>query len=171
MPVSQSVFAELGEFSCDIYLFNRRVVEAVDSLSSNAAETRREISHWSGGPMLYRFGFRILPYGDPGNDWLELDENAFGSRGFKLNRQQIMGRVLLQTPHAVLGEQTNRDGHVRSEASDALRKILLWAIDNAIRNLINEADEIALEPGTSARNATTKNSKARLRVDTARTEK
>src|SRR3546814_9747173 len=96
MPVSQSVFAELGEFSCDIYLFNRRVVEAVDSLSSNAAETRREISHWSGGPMLYRFGFRILPYGDPGNDWLELDENAFGSRGFTLNRQQIMGRVLLQ---------------------------------------------------------------------------
>src|SRR3546814_17734164 len=80
--------------------------------------------------MLYRFGFRILPYGDPGDDWLELDENAFGSRGFKLNRQQIMGRVLLQTPHAVLGEQTNREGLVRSEASDALRKILMWAFDN-----------------------------------------
>src|SRR3546814_8995147 len=116
MPVRQSVFAELGEFSCDIYWFNRRVVEAVDSLSSNAAETRREISHWSGGPMLYRFGFRILPYGDPGNDWPELAENAFGSRGFKLNRQQTLGRVLLQTPPAVLAEQNTREGLLRPEA-------------------------------------------------------
>ena len=167
MPVRQSVFAELGEFSCDIYWFNRRVVEAVDSLSSNAAETRREISNWSGGPMLYRFGFRILPYGDPGNDWLELDENAFGSRGFKLNRQQIMGRVLLQTPHSVLGEQTNREGLVRSEASDALRKILMWAIDNEMRDLINEADDIELEQRKSASNDTTMISKVRVRVDEA----
>src|SRR3546814_21099045 len=59
MPVRQSVFAELGEFSCDIYWFNRRVVEAVDSLSSNAAETSREISHWSGGALLYPFAFPL----------------------------------------------------------------------------------------------------------------
>src|SRR3546814_7530424 len=93
MPVRQSVFAELGEFSCDIYWFNRRVVEAVDSLSSNAAETRREISHWSGGPMLYRFGFRILPYGDPGNDWLELDENAFGRSEEHTSELQSLMRI------------------------------------------------------------------------------
>jgi signal transduction histidine kinase len=167
MPVRQSVFAELGPFSCDIYWFNRRVVEAVDSLTSNAAETRREISHWSGGPMLYRFGFRILPYGDPGNDWLELDENAFGSRGFKLNRQQILGRVLLQTPHAVLGEQTNREGLVQSEASDALRKILMWAIDNEMRGLINEADDIEQMERRAAETDTTKISKVRLRVSSA----
>lgn len=167
MPVRQSVFNELGEFSCDIYWFNRRVVEAVDSLTSSAAETRQEISNWSGGPMLYRFGFRILPYGDPGDDWLELDQNAFGSRGFKLNRQQIMGRVLLQTPHAVLGEQTNREGLVRSEASDALRKILMWAIDNEMRGLINEADDIELEQRKSANNDTSKISKVRVRVENA----
>src|SRR3546814_2462675 len=109
--------------------------------------------------MLYRFGFRILPYGDPGNDWLELDENAFGSRGFKLNRQQIMGRVLLQTPHAVLGEQTNREGLVRSEAADALRKILMWAIDNEMRDLINAADEIELEQRKDRKSTSLKSSK------------
>src|SRR3546814_12060598 len=78
-----------------------------------------------------------------------------------------MGRVLLQTPHAVLGEQTNREGLVRSEASDALRKILMWAIDNEMRDLINEADEIELEQRKSASTDTTKISKVRLRVDTA----
>src|SRR3546814_14112456 len=89
--------------------------------------------------MLYRFGFRTLPYGDPGNDWLELDENAFGSRGFKLNRQQIMGRVLLQTSHAALGEQTNREGTERSAASHALRKILFCAIAKSIRIPVRQA--------------------------------
>lgn len=167
VPVRLSVFNELGPFSCDIYWFNRRVVEAVDSLSSNAAETRREISHWSGGPMLYRFGYRILPYGDPGNDWLELDEAAFGSKGFKLNRQQIIGRVLLSTPHSVLGEQTNREGLVQSEAADALRKILMWAIDEEMRGLINEADAIEQMERRAAEHDTTKIARTRDRVDKA----
>src|SRR3546814_1265314 len=96
------------------------------------------------------------------SDW---SSDVCSSDLFKLNRQQIMGRVLLQTPHAVLGEQTNREGLVRSEASDALRKILMWAIDNEMRDLINEADEIELEQRKSASNDTTKISKVRLRVD------
>ena len=64
-PVRPSALRALGRFSCDIYWFNRRVVDAVSGLTEKAAETRREISNWSGGPMLYRYGFRILPYGDP----------------------------------------------------------------------------------------------------------
>src|SRR3546814_2284801 len=78
-----------------------------------------------------------------------------------------MGPVRHPTPHAVLGEQTNREGLVRCEASDALRKILMWAIDNEMRDLINEADEIELEQRKSASNDTTKISKVRLRVDKA----
>jgi len=27
-----------------------------------------------GGVRLYRNGFRVIPYGDPGDDWLRLDE-------------------------------------------------------------------------------------------------
>ena len=94
--------------------------------------------------MLYRYGYRILPYGDPDDDWLELDENAFGARGFKLNRQQIIGRVRLDTPHGVLSEQTNREGLIQSEVVDALRKMLMWVVHDQVRGLINEADEIEL---------------------------
>ena len=92
--------------------------------------------------MLYRYGYRILPYGDPGDDWLNLDEAAFGASGFKLNRQQVIGRVLLETPHSTLGEQTNREGFVQSDVSDALRKIMMWIVHVEMRGLINEADKI-----------------------------
>lgn len=142
LALRPKAFEELEAFSCDIYWFNRRVVQAVAGLTEKMSETRREISNWSGGPMLYRYGFRILPYGDPTNDWLDLDENAFGSSGFKLNRQQVLGRVLLDTPHTALSEQTNREGLIQSDAADALRKILMWLVHVELRGLINEADNI-----------------------------
>ena len=167
VPVRASAFKALGSFSCDIYWFNRRVVEAVSGLTDSMQETRREISHWSGGPMLYRYGFRILPYGDPSNDWLELDENAFGAPGFKLNRQQVIGRVLLEAPHTALSEQTNREGLIQSDAADALRKLLMWVVHTEMRGLINEADEIELMERRAAEEDTRLVSKARERVDRA----
>ena len=31
--------------------------------------------------MLYRYGFRVLPFGDPDDDWISLDKTAFGFIG------------------------------------------------------------------------------------------
>ena len=141
-PVPSIVLEHLGGFRCDVYWYNRKIVQAVDGLTTQGIETRREIANWSGGPMLYRYGFRILPYGDPDDDWLAIDELAFGQKGFKLNRQQVIGRVLLDTPHGLLREQTNRQGLVDSDAADALKRILSWLLHSQMRGLINEADEI-----------------------------
>lgn len=142
IPVRPSALKLLGEFTCDLYWYNRRVVTAVEGLTTKVPETRRQIANWSGGPMLYRYGFRILPYGDPKDDWLSLDETAFGVKGFKLNRQQVIGRVCLDTPHDALREQTSREGLVAADTFDALRKILLWVVHTEFRALINEADEL-----------------------------
>ena len=117
--------------------------------------------------MLYRYGFRILPYGDPKDDWLALDETAFGERGFKLNRQQVIGRVRLETPHSALSEQTDREGLIVSDTFDALRKVLLWLVHTEIRGLINEADEIELIERRAAEQDAKTVSNARNRVDAA----
>ncbi len=167
VPVRPSAFKLLGNFSCDIYWYNRRVVAAVEGLTTKVSETRQEISNWSGGPMLYRHGFRILPYGDPKDDWLALDETAFGVKGFKLNRQQVIGRVLLETPHEALREQTNREGLVTSDTFDALRKILLWVVHTEIRGLINEADDIEFIERRKAEQDTKTVADARKRVEAA----
>lgn len=151
VPVNKSAFDHLGPFTCDIYWYNRRIVQAIEGLTSTVAETRREISYWSGGLMLYRFGYRILPYGDPTDDWLGLDQAAFGQRGFKLNRQQVIGRVRLNTPHHFLSEQTNRQGLLTSPVEKLLRNILSWIIHSEMRNLINEADKIELRQRRAAR--------------------
>ena len=167
IPVRLSAFEQLGEFSLDMYWYNRRSVDAIEGLTDKIADTRREISYWSGGPMLYRYGFRILPYGNSDDDWLALDEIAFGQKGFKLNRQQVIGRVLVETPHNLLGEKTDREGLIGSETFDSLRKILMWVVHVEMRGLINEADEIELIERREAETDTKTVSKAQERVNTA----
>jgi signal transduction histidine kinase len=140
-PIRPKALSDLGPFDVEIYWFNRRVVEAVDGLTEKALDTKRQIALWSGGPMLYRRGYRILPYGDPDDDWLELDKNAFGVSGFKLNRQQVVGRVAVDSAHTALNEQTNREGLVRSDSSEALTTIVKWLVHGEMRQLINDADD------------------------------
>ena len=167
IPVRPVALSLLGDFSCDIYWYNRRVVDAVDGLTKTGAGTRDEISNWSGGPMLYRHGFRILPYGDPQDDWLALDQRAFEQSGFKLNRQQMIGRVLLETPHSSLEEQTNREGFISSETSEALKRILSWVVHTEMRGIINEADKREQIERRAADQDTKALSDAQKRVDAA----
>lgn len=141
IPLRLKALKDLGPFQVEIYWFNRRVVEAVEGLTQKKIETQDEIAKWSGGPMLFRRGFRILPYGDPGDDWLELDKAAFGASGFKLNRQQVIGRVRVTAGHAALSEQTNREGLVQSDPRDALQILMMWLMHQEFRGLINDADE------------------------------
>ena len=122
-PMSLDAVCKLNGFDLELYWYNRRIVEGIQNLTETKTASRQEIARWSGGPMLYRHGFRVLPFGDPTDDWLGLDKGAFGASGFKLNRQQLFGRIRIETPHRYLSEQTNREGLVQSEVSDALRSL------------------------------------------------
>lgn len=139
-PIRPEAIEELGPFEVEIYWYNRRAVEAITGLTGKTNETRELIAVWSGGVMLYRNGFRVLPYGEPDDDWLELDKRAFGQAGFLLNRQQLLGRVTVHSAHTALSEQTNREGLIQSEASDALVAIMMWLMHVEFRNVLNEAD-------------------------------
>lgn len=140
-PISRDTLVKLGGFDLEIYWYNRRIVASIEGLTENSTASRAEIARWSGGPMLYRYGFRVLPFGDPDDDWLSLDKQAFGASGFKLNRQQVFGRILIQTPHRHLSEQTNREGLVQSEVSEALTRMVMWVVHVEFRNFINEVDK------------------------------
>lgn len=141
-PISSESLQELGPFEVDVYWYNRAVVEAISGLTEKKSQTKEQIAQWAGGPMLYRHGFRVLPYGDPDDDWLEMDKRAFAQSGFKLNRQQVIGRISIHSAHTALSEQTNREGLIQSDAADALKTLMIWLMHVEMRNLINEADEI-----------------------------
>lgn len=140
-PISLDALVKLGGFELEVYWYNRGIVDSIEGLTENQTASRAQIARWSGGPMLYRHGFRVLPFGDPDDDWISLDKRAFGSSGFKLNRQQVFGRIRIETPHQYLSEQTNREGLVQSEVSDALTRLVMWVVQVEFRTFINEVDK------------------------------
>jgi len=63
------------------------------------------------GVGVYRDGFRVRPYGDPGYDWLELDKARVQNPSMRIGADQIAGFVNIsneETSH--LEEKSARDG-------------------------------------------------------------
>lgn len=107
--VPESVYTDLGPFTVEGHWYNRRLLTAIDSIG-NLKAVREQQKKWS-GLALYRDRFRVIPYGDDGDDWLGLDRKALGSQRYLLNKQQFIGRVSIsRTGNPNLVDQTNREG-------------------------------------------------------------
>lgn len=86
----------------------------------------RKVVRDHSGIALYRDGFRILPYGEPDNDWLRLDRRRVNNPTMRLSNNQILGTIHLsadENPH--LRDQTNREGLVTNEAYTHLQEAVL----------------------------------------------
>ncbi|MDX1402252.1 MAG: hypothetical protein R3245_10045, partial [Kiloniellales bacterium] len=55
-------------------------------------EVRAWLREWS-GISIYRNGFRVLPYGEPDDDWLRLDQRRVNNPVVRLSNNQICGFV------------------------------------------------------------------------------
>lgn len=92
--------------------------------------------------MVYRDGFRVYPYGGPDDDWLDLDQKAFASAGYKVNRRQIIGKIdisSLENPR--LTDQTNREGLRESDVKRALVMLLKHVLQTEMRGFLNYVEK------------------------------
>ena len=122
--VPEGTLLSLGSFSFEFYWYNRRILKAIDGIGKQA-DVRKLVNAWSGGLMVYRDGFRVNPYGSHGDDWLNLNSEAFKSSGFLLNTDQIIGRVNISLEeNPKLLDQTNREGLRDNYEKSALIAIL-----------------------------------------------
>lgn len=104
-----STLRSLGPFSFEFYWFNRQRFKAIEGVGDREA-VRALVKAWT-GVSLFRDGYRVLPYGDEGDDWLGLDREALAAGGYKLNTKQIIGRVKIgRVSNPRLLDQTNRQG-------------------------------------------------------------
>lgn len=119
--------ATLGPFSARGYWFNRQ--RSKHELGDSYEEFKHWLVQWAGGLLMYRDGFRVYPYADPEDDWLELDQRALRQRSFKLNRGQFVGFVRISSDdNPRLRDQTNRQGLCDSPEKRALIQCLQHVI-------------------------------------------
>jgi len=101
-----------------------RYLEQVDS-PLGLRDFRRTIRDHS-GMSLYRDGFRILPYGEPDNDWLRLDRRRVNNPTVRLSNNQLLGWIQLSAEaNPELRDQTNREGLVTNDAYHHLQATVL----------------------------------------------
>ena len=103
-------------------------------LSGQKRNDIKAIAEEHGGVRLYRKGFRVLPYGEKGDDWLGLDESA-RRRTIVAPHQNIsfFGLVEIDNDGAEIFEETSsREGLIQDEAYDELVDYLFRVITSAV---------------------------------------
>lgn len=133
-----STLRTLGTFSFELYWFNRQRLRAFPDVGDITA-VRTLVRTWA-GVCLFRDGYRVLPYGDEGDDWLGLDIEALGAQGYKLNTKQIIGRVSIgRTNNPELVDQTNRQGLMDTPEKEVIIKLLRNIVSVKWRSFLDSA--------------------------------
>jgi signal transduction histidine kinase len=84
----------------------------------------------NGGIKVFRDGLRVYDYGEPENDWLNLDFRRFQQPTKAISNNLILGAVYLDRKDSSdLEEKTNREGFVENDAYKAFRNSILHSLD------------------------------------------
>ena len=139
LELPQSALEKLGRFKVEFYWYNRRILTEIDGLGTRR-DVQREVARWAGGLMVFRDSYRVNPYGGPNDDWLELDKRAFAAKGYKVNRNQIVGRVNVSWRNRFLVDQTNREGLVDTNQKAGLRRLLQHILTTEFKPFLDQVD-------------------------------
>lgn len=114
-------FSELRKvrFKAYYYIYNKGLIPKMHETSI------KTLSKTSGGIRLYRNGFRVLPYGEPKNDWLKLDASA-NQRSFLPvhSNTNFFGFVELSDTDMKFNETSSREGLMENEALIQLQNFI-----------------------------------------------
>lgn len=114
----------IGKVDFDFWLFDRdpSVLRAVTGDIKGLKDYLDE----NGGIRIYRDGIRVYDFGEPGNDWLNLDLRRVNTPTARTSNNQILGVLRLDaTASADLREKTNREGFIENSAFSDFRDAVI----------------------------------------------
>lgn len=138
--LEDSALTSVGPFSFEAHWYNRRRLSRVDTTGENKA--LRELQNQWSGILLYRDGFRVFPYGEEEDDWLELDRKALRARGYTLNKTQFIGRVnISRARNPRLLDQTNREGLRVTPEQTVFLEVIKYAVQDRLRDFMRDVEK------------------------------
>ena len=96
------------ELSFELWAY-RLNVTSFAAKSANLDEVRDWLGV-AGGVHIYHRGVRVKPYGDPGQDWLEMNLARAKSPEERPSTNNSIGRILVNDPSDLLKQKTDRYG-------------------------------------------------------------
>ncbi|MCQ4141514.1 ATP-binding protein [Chryseobacterium sp. EO14] len=84
----------------------------------------------NGGVKVFRDKLRVYDYGEPENDWLELDYRRFQQPAKRVSNNILLSAVSInRKDSADLIEKTNREGFVENDAYEAFKGAILHSLN------------------------------------------
>lgn len=126
---------QTGPFEIELRIWDRddlnNILQKTDSTIRNV---RRDLDAVA-GVNIYRDGFRVLPYGEPTDDWLELNLRRVQKPTMRLSNNQLVGFITISSEkNPELKDQSNREGLDKNQSFKDLKSITLL--------LLNEIEKI-----------------------------
>lgn len=116
---------ECGPLEFELRVWDRdELGNVVQKTHSTIKDIRRDLDAVA-GINIYRDDFRVLPYGEPQDDWLRLDLRRVQNPTLRLSNNQIHGAVHITADNnPALRDQSNREGLDENQALEDLRNII-----------------------------------------------
>lgn len=118
---------QIGRIDVDLYIFDRE--PAILELGVSDRKGLKDFLDQNGGVRVYRDNVRVYDYGEPENDWLNLDARRVNIPAARISNNIVLGAVSLNLGTSTgLIEKTNREGFVENKASQALNEAVIYVI-------------------------------------------
>ncbi len=108
----------VAQFDLWVFILNK---ETLSTHNVTVTEVRDWLSHF-GGVHMYVRGFRVSPFGDRGNDWLDLDRARVSDPELRPGTNSSIGRMVVPNPGNFLVQKTDRSGLIEDEAFRELKR-------------------------------------------------
>jgi signal transduction histidine kinase len=115
---------DVGRVKFEFLMFDRDP-QVLGASTDDVAGLKRYLDE-NGGIRIYRDGIRVYDFGEPGNDWLNLDARRVNTPTARTSNNQILGVLELDALESTgLREKTNREGFIESPAFADFRDAVL----------------------------------------------
>lgn len=132
---------EIGPISMKMFVFDRR--SELLRMTGESTQVKDYLNNQS-GIRVYRDSIRVFNYGEPGDDWLELNIKRVNRPGETLANNAVVGLIELELDKSEgLREKTNREGFFENKEFVLFRWIIQSAIDHF--NKLRDVDRKALD--------------------------
>lgn len=125
-PINLDSF-KIGRVHFEFHIFD--LEPSVVDLATSDKSGLRSYLKGNGGVRIYRDGIRVFDFGEPGNDWLNLDVRRVNRPVLRVSNNQLIGALMFDAGDSVdLKEKTNREGFIENDAFELLRDAVIWTL-------------------------------------------
>lgn len=137
---------DLSNYNIGIVKFKLLIFDRESKILSLGVTDKKGFTNYlntNGGVRVFRNGIRVYDYGEPGNDWLNLDMMRVNQPGKTISNNIVIGAIdLSRTDSTGLDEKTNREGFVENESYFKFLSAIRFTIDKVLTERNKDKEKI-----------------------------